>query len=73
MIKVTKLNGKEFVLNCENIETVEKTPDTVISLENGNKYVVTETVDEVIEKVVEYKKKIHNSVFVVDKIEDKTE
>ena len=58
MIEVSRLNGKKFTLNCEWIETVEATPDTVITLTNGKKYVVAEKVDEVIEKVVEYKNKV---------------
>ena len=58
MIKVTRLNGSNFVLNCELIETVEATPDTVITTINGKKLVVAETVEEIIEKVIEYKGKI---------------
>ena len=58
MIRVTRLNGTKFVLNCELIETVEATPDTVISNIHGKKYVVVETVEEVVEKVIEYKGKI---------------
>lgn len=58
MIKLTRLNGTAFVLNCELIETVEATPDTVISTTNGNKFVVTETIVEVVEKVIEYKNKV---------------
>jgi flagellar protein FlbD len=60
MIKLTRLNSSNFVLNCELIETVEATPDTVISTINGKKYVCTETVDEVIELVVNYKRSIMN-------------
>jgi len=55
MIRLTKLNGTSFVLNCELIETVESTPDTVISTINGKKYVVDESVDEVIAKVIQYR------------------
>ncbi|NLG88001.1 MAG: flagellar FlbD family protein [Clostridiaceae bacterium] len=58
MIEVTRLNKKEFVLNCDWIETVEATPDTVITLTNGKKYVVAENVDDIVKKVVEYKRKI---------------
>ncbi|HEY8500609.1 MAG TPA: flagellar FlbD family protein [Clostridia bacterium] len=58
MIEVTRLNKKEFVINCDWIETVEATPDTVITLTNGKKYVVSEKVDDIIEKVIEYKRKI---------------
>lgn len=58
MIKLTRFNGSVFVLNCELIETVEATPDTVISTVHGKKYTCLETVDKVIEKIVEYKGKI---------------
>ncbi len=43
MIKVTRLNGKNFMLNAEIIETLEETPDTVITLVDGKKYVVKES------------------------------
>jgi flagellar protein FlbD len=58
MIKITRLNGTSFILNCELIETVEDTPDTIISIINGKKFVVKETIDEVIEKMIEYKKRL---------------
>lgn len=55
MIKVTRLNGKEFVVNAELIEFVESTPDTVITLVSGKKIIVRECVDDVIDRVVRYK------------------
>lgn len=58
MIRLTRLNRSTFVLNCELIETIEATPDTVISTINGKKLVVTETVEEIVEKVVQYKSRI---------------
>ncbi|NLY76961.1 MAG: flagellar FlbD family protein [Tissierellia bacterium] len=58
MIKLKRLNGKEFVVNCELIQYLEETPDTVITLTTGTKIVVAETVDEIIEKVIEYKASI---------------
>ncbi|MGI6122585.1 MAG: flagellar FlbD family protein [Acetivibrionales bacterium] len=57
MITVTRINNTQFVINSDWIETVESTPDTVITLTNGKKYIVTEKVDEVIDKVIEYKQK----------------
>lgn len=59
MIKVKRLNDKEFVVNSELILYIEETPDTVITLTNGQKIVVTDSVDEVIDKVVNYKAKTH--------------
>ena len=58
MITLTKLNTQGFALNSELIETIEETPDTVITMTNGNKYVVKETTQEVINKVIEFKKQI---------------
>jgi len=58
MIKLKRLNGKGFVVNCELIQYLEETPDTVITLTTGTKIVVAETVDEIIEKVIEYKASI---------------
>jgi flagellar protein FlbD len=59
MIKVTRFNDKEFILNAEIIQTVEETPDTVITLTTGTKFVVKESCDEIIDKVIEYKRNIH--------------
>ncbi|MFZ5987433.1 MAG: flagellar FlbD family protein [Bacillota bacterium] len=58
MIKLTKLNGSSFVLNCELIEVLEQTPDTVISTISGKKIVVAETIEEIVEKVIQYKRKL---------------
>ena len=60
MIVLHKLNGSEFVLNDQHIETIEETPDTVITLTNERKYLVKESSDEVIQKIVEYKRKAHD-------------
>jgi flagellar protein FlbD len=55
MIKVTKLNGKELVLNADLIEFVEATPDTLISLTTGRKIMVLEELDEVVQRAVRYR------------------
>jgi flagellar protein FlbD len=54
MIKVTRLGGKELVVNADLIRFVESTPDTIISLTTGEKIMVQEGVDEVIRRVIEY-------------------
>lgn len=59
MIRLCKLSGKEFVLNCDLIELIEETPDTVISLTTGKKIIVIESIDDIIDRIVEYKKKIY--------------
>ena len=60
MRKLRRLNDKEFVLNCEIIESIEETPDTVITLTTGKKILVKETVDDIINKVITFK----NQVFI---------
>lgn len=59
MIILTKLNNQQFTINNDLIETVEQTPDTVITMTTGNKYVVKETPDEIIDLVVHFKRRIH--------------
>ncbi|MEM1167377.1 MAG: flagellar FlbD family protein [Planctomycetota bacterium] len=54
MIRVTRLNGSEFVLNADLIRTVEARPDTTIKLVNGDSFVVREPVDEIVDRAVEY-------------------
>ena len=56
MIKLTRLNDTGFVINAEMIEFVEAIPDTIISLASGKKVMVTEPVDLVIERIIEYKR-----------------
>lgn len=58
MIALTKFNGEVMVVNAELIETVEKTPDTIVSLVTGKKYMVKETVEDVIDRVVEYRRQL---------------
>jgi flagellar protein FlbD len=53
-----RLNGQEVVVNAELIETVESHKDTVIGLSTSNRIVVTESVTEVIQLVVEYRKAV---------------
>ncbi|MDP4143286.1 MAG: flagellar FlbD family protein [Bacillota bacterium] len=58
MIKLTGLNQAEFVINADHIEKLEEVPETVITLDNGKKYLVQESVDEVIQLVIDYKRRI---------------
>ncbi len=58
MIKVTRLNSIEFVLNHSLIKFVESKPDTTITLMNDEKVVVQEPVDEVIDRVIEYERRL---------------
>ncbi|MTI47996.1 flagellar FlbD family protein [Sporosalibacterium faouarense] len=64
MIKVCRLNGEELVINCELIEFMESTPDTVITFTTGKKIVVQDSVDDIINKVIEFKKKTNNNLMI---------
>ena len=58
MIKLTKLNNEIFVVNCNQIESIEKIPETKIVLMNKDFYIVQEDLDEIIEKIIEFNAKI---------------
>ncbi|WP_459841642.1 flagellar FlbD family protein [Halanaerocella petrolearia] len=58
MIKLTRLNDSEFVVNAELIKTIEATPDTVVNLTTGQCLIVKEDVDEVIKKAINYRRQI---------------
>ena len=58
MIHVTRINHVPLVLNSDLIEQVETTPDTVISLTTGHKFVVLESADEVVRRVIAFRREI---------------
>lgn len=60
MIELTNIGKQKFILNCNQIEKIEKTPESVITLMNGDKFIVSESPQEIIDKVIEYKRKIFN-------------
>jgi flagellar protein FlbD len=70
MIKLRRFNGQEFILNADLIETLEATPDTVISLTNGRKYVVQNPVEEIVHSTIEYKKLCNQAIQVIHKPKD---
>ena len=64
MIKLTKFNSEVnkkgvFILNAEGTETIEETPDTVVTLINGKKLIVDEPMDEVVRRVMAYRRALH--------------
>lgn len=65
MIQLTKLNKKPFILNCELIESIEQTPDTVITLRNGKLVLAQESPEEIVAKSVAYKKEIFSGLVSV--------
>jgi flagellar protein FlbD len=58
MIQLTRINHKRLVLNSDLIEHLEVTPDTVISMTTGQKFMVLETAEEVIQRVIAFRKSI---------------
>ena len=59
MIQLTRINQQQLVLNSDLIEQIESTPDTVITMTNGQKLVVVESAEIVIERVVAFRRSIH--------------
>jgi len=58
MIKVTRFNTNVVAVNADLIELVEATPDTMITLTNGKKILVRETLDEIISRVIAYRQQV---------------
>jgi flagellar protein FlbD len=56
MIKVTRLNHTSLILNSDLIEHIEITPDTVITLTSGQKFMVLESAQEILEEVIAFRK-----------------
>jgi flagellar protein FlbD len=60
MIRLTRINHVPLVLNADLIEHIEITPDTVIAMTSGQKFMVLESADQVIERVIEFRRLIMN-------------
>ncbi|MEO7040335.1 MAG: flagellar FlbD family protein [Candidatus Elarobacter sp.] len=59
MIALRRLNNQPIMVNPDLIESLEATPDTVVTLTSGNKLIVRDTMDEIRERIVEFKRRIH--------------
>ena len=70
MIHLTRLNHLPLVLNADLIETIEVTPDTVIALTTGQKLVVLESPEEVVRRVVEFRRAIYSGTLLSPSIQD---
>lgn len=62
MIELTSLSGKQFWLNPHLIESMERNPDTTILLTDGKRLIVKEGADEVLQRIVEYRRSIGISI-----------
>ena len=58
MVELTRLQNQKIIVNADLIEFIEATPDTMISMTTGKKIIVLESVKQVIDKVIRYKKGI---------------
>lgn len=58
MIVLHKLNGSEIIVNADLIESIERTPDTIITLSNSKKMVVSDDPEEIINLIVKFKKRV---------------
>jgi flagellar protein FlbD len=65
MIILSRLNNKQFVLNAEFIETIEETPDTVITLTSGKKLMVKDKLEDVVKRIIEYKRLCNETIRVI--------
>jgi flagellar protein FlbD len=59
MIALRRLNNQPIMVNADLIESLESTPDTVVTLTSGNKLVVRDRMEEIQEKIIAYKRQIH--------------
>lgn len=58
MIEVTRLNGEKFYMNPHQIEFMEKTPDTIVSLVSGRKIVIKDSIEYVNDLIIQYRRKL---------------
>ena len=56
MIRLTRINRQPVILNSDLVEHLESTPDTVITMTSGQKLVVLESTDEVVKRIIEFRR-----------------
>ena len=66
MIQVTRLDHSSLIVNPDLIIFMEETPDTIITLSNGDKIMVQERVSEIIRRVIQFRRSIFNSSIPID-------
>ncbi len=62
MIKLTRLNHSEILVNSDLIEHIELTTDTVVVLTNGTSFVVKENPEEILERIVHFKRRVYSGL-----------
>ena len=70
MIELHRLNGELFLLNSDMIETIDVTPDTVIRLLNGHRYIVLEKMHEICDKILAFRKSAGYTCIVANSAEE---
>ncbi len=68
MINVRRLNHSSLILNCDLIEHIESSPDTVLTLTNGQKITVQETAAEVVERIRAWRRSLLSPEFPADRV-----
>ena len=66
MITVTRLDGKQLVVNCDQILQVESTPDTVLLLTTGSHLMVRESVNQIVDSVVAFRQRIARAPLIAE-------
>jgi flagellar protein FlbD len=66
MIVLTRLNGSRFGINDEQIERLEDGPNAVVVLVNGNRYTALESLDEIVDAIVDYRARVLNAASITD-------
>lgn len=64
MIRLTRINGRPVVINSDLIEHIESTPDTVVSLTTKQSLMVLETVDEVVDRIVDFRRRVFSGAHI---------
>ena len=59
MIKVTRLDGKEYFLNPHQIESIEIRPDTTLVMQSGKHHIVREEVDDILARIEAYRQRLN--------------
>jgi flagellar protein FlbD len=65
MIKLTQPNGREFFLNDDLIETIHEVPHTVINTKDENRYLAKETGDEIVNKIIEFRRQVFTNPHIL--------